>query len=556
MHFDLRLEMNGVLVSFAVPRGPSYDMADKRLAVHVEDHPLEYGDFEGIIPAGNYGAGGVIVWDRGEWIALEDVREGFEKGKLLFELRGYKLHGKWTLVKLKKGEKEWLLIKERDAFVKSPGDQFNETSVLSGLTVDEVKNGVTTAAKLRAAVEDVDGNVIHRRVDPRSVEVQLAEPAKEAFTRDGWLFELKFDGYRLLASKSNGAALLLTRNGNDYTAVFPEVARAVRALPVDHCIIDGEVVVLDDEGKPSFSRLQRRGRLTSPLDARRASVELPATFYAFDLLAFDDDDLRDLPLIARKRLMTVAIPSCGPLRALDHIEREGDAFLAGVEKMQLEGIIAKRMDAPYRGGRSKTWLKIKAETTGDFVVVGYTEPKKSRGHFGALQLAEYVNGDLVYVGRVGTGFNDAMLADLMAKLSPIERETPPCLGPLLLDATSPLPSAKIPETKTTTWVEPVLVCEARYREITPDGLLRHAAFLRMRDDKSAEDCERQGADSGRVDSSTPTHQPASPPFVASLLRASSTRQSNPAVRQSNARPSRSPTRRRSTGPARITPRAT
>src|SRR3954466_1877112 len=205
MHFDLRLEMDGVLRSWAVPRGPSFDMADKRLAVHVEDHPLEYGDFEGVIPAGNYGAGGVIVWDRGEWVALEDWREGLEKGKLLFELKGYKLHGKWTLVKIKKSDKEWLLIKERDSYVKSPGDQFNETSVLSGLTVEEVRAGKSPAASLRAAI--ADAGAPHARVDARSVGVQLAEPCDEAFTRDGWVFELKLDGYRIIASKSRGEAL-------------------------------------------------------------------------------------------------------------------------------------------------------------------------------------------------------------------------------------------------------------------------------------------------------------------------------------------------------------
>ena len=240
LHFDLRLEMDGVLRSWAVPKGPSYDMNDKRLAVQVEDHPLEYGDFEGTIPAGNYGAGGVIVWDRGEWVPLEDWREGLEKGKLLFELRGYKLHGKWTLVKIKKSERDWLLIKERDGWVKSPGDQFPEVSVLSGLTVEEVKAGETRADDLRTALEKTGAP--RTRVDPRTVDVMLAESSDEAFTRDGWLFELKLDGYRLIASKSNKEALLLTRNGNDYTAVFPEIARAVAALPLDSCIIDGEVV--------------------------------------------------------------------------------------------------------------------------------------------------------------------------------------------------------------------------------------------------------------------------------------------------------------------------
>src|SRR5438874_2867353 len=298
LHFDLRLEMDGVLRSWAVPKGPSYDMADKRLAVKVEDHPLEYGDFEGVIPAGNYGAGGVIVWDRGEWLPLEDWREGLEKGKLIFELKGYKLHGKWTLVKIKKSERDWLLIKERDAWVKQPGDQFPETSVLSGLTVEEVKAGVSPGAKLRKAL--ADAGALHGRVDPRSVEVMLAESEDHAFTRDDWVFELKLDGYRLLAAKSRGEALLLTRNGNDYTAVFPEVARAIKALPYDECIIDGEVVVMDSGGRPSFARLQQRGRLTSPIDIRRAAVELPATFYAFDVLAIEDFDLRPRALTTRK----------------------------------------------------------------------------------------------------------------------------------------------------------------------------------------------------------------------------------------------------------------
>ena len=484
LHFDLRLEMGGVLQSWAVPKGPSYDMADKRLAVKVEDHPLDYGDFEGIIPSGNYGAGGIIVWDRGEWIPLEDWREGLEKGKLLFELKGYKLHGKWTLVKIKKSEKDWLLIKERDGYVKSPGDVFVETSVLSGLTVEEVKAGKKPGATLRAALEQI--GALKSRVDPKSVGVMLAEPRDQAFTRDGWIFELKLDGYRLIASKSRGEALLLTRNGNDYTAVFPEIARAVKAMPFDEIIIDGEVVVMDDDGKPSFSRLQQRGALNSPLDIKRAAVELPAGFFAFDLLALDDYDLRTLPLVVRKKFLMEAIPKLGAVRALDHIEREGEAFLAQVSAMQLEGIIAKKADVPYRPGRTDAWLKIKAEKTGDFVIVGFTEPKGGRSGFGALQLADMVGGTLVYAGRVGTGFNDALLADLHARLEPTIRPDPPCAPPIGRGAT------EIPETKTTIWVDPIYVCEVRYREFTPDGLLRHATFLHLRPDKNPLDCERQG----------------------------------------------------------------
>lgn len=490
LHWDLRLEMDGVLKSWAVPRGPSYDQDDKRLAVRVEDHPLDYGDFEGIIPAGNYGAGGIIVWDRGEWVALEDWREGLEKGKLLFELKGYKLHGKWTLVKIKKSEKEWLLIKERDAWLKKPGDEFPEESVLSGLTVEEVKAGATPASKVRKALDKLDAP--RGRVDPAKVQLTLAETREAAFTSDDWIFELKLDGYRLLAAKSDGDALLLSRNGNDYTGVFPEVARAIKALPFDSGIVDGEVVVLDETGKPSFALLQKRGRLTGPGDVRRAAVELPAAFFVFDLIAFEDYDVRPLPLLERKKLLADLIPRIGAVRYLDHIAREGTAFHEQVSAMGLEGVIAKKADSPYRGGRTPQWLKIKAEQTADFVIVGFTQPKGTRSGLGALQLADYVNGALVYAGRAGTGFNDALLRELRELFEPIVRKDAPCYGPVVAPNAEPKPSEAIPETKTTTWIEPRYVCEVRFREWTPDGVLRHPAFLRMRADKDPHDCERQG----------------------------------------------------------------
>ena len=489
-HYDLRLEMDGVLKSWAVPKGPSYDMADKRLAIQTEDHPIEYADFEGVIPSGNYGAGGMIVWDRGEWVPLEDWRQGLVKGKLLFELRGHKLHGKWTLVKIKKDDKGWLLIKERDAYVRSPGDDFPETSVLSGLTVEAITEGRSPATTLRAALEKTSAPRIH--VDPASVEVMLAEPHDGAFTRDDWVFELKLDGYRLLASKKGNDVLLLTRKGNDYTAVFPEVARAMKALPLSECIIDGEVVVLDPEGRPSFSLMQRRGRLQSPIEIRSAAVALSATFFAFDLIAFEDFDLRPLPLMERKTLLHHALPKIGVIRALDHIPRDGERFLEQVGKLGLEGIIAKKANAPYLPGRSDKWLKMKVERTGDFVIVGFTAPKRSRSHIGALQLADIVDGQLVYAGRAGTGFDEAKLGELKAMLDPITRDDPPCLGPVIAPGNAPLPSKKIPETKTTTWVEPRHVCEVRFREWTHEGILRHPAFLRLRDDKAPTDCERQG----------------------------------------------------------------
>lgn len=509
LHYDLRLEMEGVLRSWAVPKGPSLDHADKRLAVKVEDHPLEYGDFEGMIPEGNYGAGAVVVWDRGQWVPLEDPKEGLAKGKLLFELRGYKLHGRWTLVKIKKSERDWLLIKERDNWVKSPGDQFPEESVLSGLTVEDWKAGRSPADALRREIEAL--GLPRAPVDAASIEVMLAEPADRVFSKPDWVFELKLDGYRILAEHRHRSARLITRNGNDYTEVFPEVSRAIRALPVDGVVLDGEVVVLDPRGLPSFALLQRRGRISRPIDVRRAAVELPATFFAFDLLGFEDFDLRSLPLVERKRLLRRLLPPLGPVRFLDHIEAEGEAFLEQVEGMGLEGIVAKRADAPYRGGRSSQWLKIKAEKTGDFVIVGFTEPKGGRTGFGALQLADLVGGQLVYAGRAGTGFDDRQLIELRQLLERDRRATPPCAGPVPAGAVEPLPAEAIPETRTTTWVEPRHVCEVRFREWTPDGLLRHPAFRRIRDDKRPDQCDRQGWNQEAPAAPDPVAPPAPPP---------------------------------------------
>lgn len=519
LHFDFRFEMDGVLKSWAVPKGPSYDNTEKKLAVRVEDHPLEYGDFEGLIPEGNYGAGAVVVWDRGEWVPLEDPKAGLEKGKLLFELRGYKLRGRWTLVKIRKSEKDWLLIKERDAWVKQPGDDFAQESVLSGLTVEDLKAGRTPADVVRE--ELIRLQVPRRVVEAGSTDVMLAETADEGFSKDGWLFELKLDGYRLVANHRGGEARLFTRSGADYTAVFPEIARAVKALPLENAILDGEVVVLDPKGVPSFSLLQRRGRLGKAIEIRRAAIELPATFFGFDFLAFEDFDLRPLPLVERKRLLKKILPPLGPLRYLDHIERDGAPFLAQVTQMGLEGIIAKKADAPYRAGRTQSWLKIKADKTADFVIVGLTEPRGGRGGFGALHLADYVGGRLVYAGRVGTGFNDKQLTEYRALLAPLARATAPCDGPLADPKAEPMPIDQVPDMKTTTWVEPRFVCEVRSREWTPDGVLRHPAFLRLRDDKRPDQCERQGwteTPSDRRPAPPPERQPVAKKITFSNLR--------------------------------------
>lgn len=477
LHFDLRLEMEGVLRSWAVPKGPSYNTADKRLAVLVEDHPLEYGDFEGMIPEGNYGAGAVIVWDRGRWVPIGDPIEGLANGKLLFELHGLKLHGTWTLVKLKKGQNEWLLIKERDAYASSAGAMPAEESVLSGLTVEDLKSGRTPAESLRAELTRLGAP--SRQVPADSVQLMLAESRERPFSGAGWLFELKLDGYRVLGSKES-TARLLSRNRNDLSACFPEVLRALRALPLDGLLLDGEIVALDEAGRPSFQLLQQRAQLRRPLDIRHASLQCPVTFFVFDLLAFENFDLRPLPLSARKALLRKVVPPAGVIRFLDHFEEDGEVLYQQVQKLGLEGIVAKRAEVPYRAGRSANWLKIRTRRSEDFVVVGFSAPKGSRSGFGALYLALFVDGELTYAGRAGSGFNETQLTQVRAKLEEIRRRAAPCSGP-------------IPKEKGASWVEPRLVCEVEYTEWTEEGLLRQPVFLRFRDDKRPEECVGRGA---------------------------------------------------------------
>jgi bifunctional non-homologous end joining protein LigD len=474
LHFDLRLEMGGVLQSWAVPKGPSPNPADKRLAVHVEDHPIEYGDFEGIIPEGNYGAGQVIVWDRGRWTPLEDPVEGMKKGKLLFDLAGYKLKGKWTLVKLKKGVKDWLLIKEKDGHVRVDGTEYPSESVLSGLTVEQLKDGAGRAAALVKKLAKL--GVPRRALQARDVSPMLAETRDQPFTKPGWLFELKLDGYRVIAGRERGEAVLLSRNGHDITATFPEIAKPLRALPFEGLVVDGELVVLDERGHPSFQRLQNRAQLRGAREIRRAAVDSPATYYVFDLIAVEGYDLRGLPLERRKALLAEVVPRAGALRYSEHWEKDGETLYAQVERMGLEGIMAKKADSPYRSRRSSEWLKIRADRTGDFVVVGYSQPKGSRGGFGALHVGGYQDGKCVYVGRVGSGFTATQLKDVAATLEKARRPTPPCEGPV--------PTGAQPH-----WVEPELVVEVRYKEWTAEHLLRQPVFLRFRDDKDPKDCE-------------------------------------------------------------------
>jgi len=471
LHYDFRLEYEGVLLSWAVPKGPSPNPADKRLAVQTEDHPLEYVDFEGVIPEGNYGAGGVIVWDTGTWIALEDPTEGLKNGKLLFNLQGFKLQGRWTLVRTKS---DWLLIKERDRWVREEStDSYPGDSIYSGLTATEVTEGLThlpevTERARRAGARELTAALGHRAF-------MLAQSHDEAFSREGWIFEIKYDGYRLLGSRSAGAGRLLSRNGNDLTQTFPEIERALRGLPYPEVVLDGECVVHDEHGLPSFQRLQKRGQLRRRSDIHRASLELPATYYAFDLLAVGGLDVRGLGLTERKALLRRILPTVGPIRYSDHIATQGKAMFAQASHMRLEGIVAKRADSPYQSGRSEHWQKIRTVETDDFVVVGFTEPKNHNGGFGALHLAQYEDGELRYAGRAGTGFSNAQRSELRTHLDRSAEAAPPTRGPA-------------PTGHTHHWVNPELVVEIVFKERTLDGLLRHPVFQRTRDDKPPQDC--------------------------------------------------------------------
>lgn len=479
LHWDLRLEYEGVLLSWAVPKGPSPNPADKRLAVRTEDHPLDYYDFEGLIPEGEYGGGGVIVWDAGVWIPLEDPGTGLKTGKLLFNLKGFKLQGRWTLVKTKQDEKSWLLIKERDGWARDTGtESYPEDSIFSGLTAPQRRAGFDPGPELQSQLDAL--GTPEGTVDAWEVKVMLAEARQKPFSRKGWIFEIKYDGYRLLGAVDGGEAKLVSRNGNDLTATFPEIERALRDLPFEGVVLDGEAVVHDEEGIPSFQRLQKRGRLQRRTDILRASVELPSTLYAFDLLAVEGRDLRSLPLLDRKRILKQILPSLGPVRYSDHIPEAGEAMYGEATRMRLEGMVAKDAASAYMGGRSAKWLKVRAIKSDDFVVVGFTEPKGGRGGFGALHLGLYEpDGTLSYAGRVGTGFNVSQLGELREVLDDLEVPS------------TPLESGPIPKGKAHHWVWPVLVAEVNFKEFTEEGLLRHPSLSRMRDDKPASQCVRE-----------------------------------------------------------------
>lgn len=491
MHFDLRLELDGTLKSWAVPKGPSLDPSVKRAAILVEDHPIEYGGFEGHIPEGNYGAGAVIVWDRGRWLPEGDARAGLEAGKLVFELQGYKLRGRWALVRTRRDDRQWLLIKHRDAFAN--GDAPAPESVLSGLTVEELRDHLEPARALRASLQR-DG-VPQRRVDPTKLSPMLCQPRDEPFSDPRWVFELKYDGYRLFATRDEGQVRLFLRRGSQATSVFPDVVAALSKLPYDGLVLDGEVVVLDDTGHASFQLLQQRAQLRRGMDIDRASLRLPATYFAFDLLAAEGFDLRDLPLVERKRILRKVLPPAGPIAYADHLEEHGEALWQEVVRRHLEGMVAKRADAKYRGGRSPSWVKISLGHRADFAVVGFTAPEGARHALGALLLGTHHHGRLVLAGAVGTGFSDDELVRTLELLAPDVVKRKPVEGELARAAHA-------------TWVKPRHVVEVRFKEWTSDGRIRQPVFVRWRPDKQPAECVRDPAEAPPL--TAPARRPSIP----------------------------------------------
>jgi bifunctional non-homologous end joining protein LigD len=525
LHYDFRLELDGALLSWAVPKGPSLDPDVKRLAVETEPHPLEYGGFEGTIPKGEYGGGTVMVWDRGSYEPKDEARKAYEKGHLSFTLHGEKLRGDWHLVRTQpgpKGEKNWLLFKSLDEFARTPGDALLEELPLSALTgrsmedIAEGRGGRKDSRRVWHSNRDDGGETAsHPRKKARpkaarrrarlslpsgsrpgklleTIEPELATLVAEAPSGDGWVHEIKFDGYRIVARVERGSVGLFTRNGNDWTARMPALAEAFAKLEVESALVDGELVVLDEHGVSNFQALQ------NSLNLERR-VEL--VYYAFDLLHLNGTDLRSAALVDRKAVLKelLAAQPTGvrtTIRSSDHVEGLGAEFFQKACDLGVEGIVSKRASSPYRSGRGRDWLKVKCSQRQEFVLVGFTDPAGSRSHFGALLVGVRSGDELTYAGRVGTGFTEASLRELHAKLAPLETKTPPVVNP-----------PRGAQARGVHWVAPKLVAEVAFTGFTEDGVLRHPTFQGLRDDKHPKDVrlERPGPprkprrDGARVD---------------------------------------------------------
>jgi bifunctional non-homologous end joining protein LigD len=487
LHYDLRLEHDGVLWSWAVTRGPSLDPHEKRLAVHVEDHPIDYAPFEGTIPKGEYGGGSVIVWDEGTWAPDHDPAAGMKKGHIDFELHGEKLTGKWHLVRLKPraGEKKdnWLLIKSDDAAARPGEDILKERpeSVKSGLTVEDVGEGKAAKGE-KPKVWHSNKPATAKAKREMAAKLDFVEPALATLERDAppgkeWLHEVKFDGYRMQAQIAGTEIRLLTRTGLDWTERFgAEIPEALAALKCSDAILDGEIVVLADNGVSSFSLLQ------GDLSAKRTNRMI---YFVFDLLRLDGEDLRGEPLVERKQRLSElldTLPDDAAVRFSDHFVEPGRVMLKHACRMGLEGVVSKKADAPYRSGRTGAWIKSKCTQRQEFVIGGYLPSDKTGRGLRSLLVGYHEGGKLHYAGRVGTGFSTKTGDDLKKKLDGLKTKKSPFAG-------------KVPGGKGLVWVEPDLVAEVEFRSWTADRIIRHASFQGLREDKPADEVvQEQPAD--------------------------------------------------------------
>jgi bifunctional non-homologous end joining protein LigD len=495
LHYDFRLELDGVLLSWAVTKGPSLNPADKRLAARTEDHPLSYGTFEGTIPQAEYGGGTVMMWDEGTWEPKGDPRAGLEKGHLSFVLHGERLKGGWGLIRMRgDGKREnWLLVKENDTEARKNGanEKFlndRASSVKTGRSMDEIAGGAApargTAVKTRPMKASKtkkapqSGNELKRLMELYP-DVQLATLVDEAPEGKEWLHEIKFDGYRLLGFVSGGAAQLRTRNGKDWTGSFPSLATAMEKLKVKDAVLDMEAVILDEQGKSSFQ----------PLQAALGDGGNPETIvaYVFDLLHLDGKDSSRLPLTERKEKLEHLLKTSKQdrwLRYSAHTAGEGDAMFAKACEAGLEGIISKRANAPYVAGRQKSWLKIKCSLRQEFIILGFSDARTGGRALGALYLGYKKNGVLRYAGKVGTGFSMKMAHELTQRFEGIAIETP-TLSRAEADGIA------AGEWKSVHWIKPSLLCEVAFTEWTQDGHIRHPSFQGLREDKEARDVRQE-----------------------------------------------------------------
>ncbi|WP_426206570.1 DNA ligase D [Pseudomonas sp. TWP3-1] len=481
LHYDFRLELDGSLKSWAVPKGPSLDPKVKRLAVHVEDHPLDYATFEGSIPEGHYGAGDVIVWDRGVWIPQEDPEAAYAKGKLKFELQGEKLAGLWNLVRthMPGKKQQWFLIKHQDSAARPQSDYdvlvAEPDSVLSERTlVDKPKLSAKQVKPLKAkpvkAKKVASGKLTgaHKAKIPAQLKPELATLVDSAPDGD-WSYEIKFDGYRIMARIDHDQVQLFTRNGHDWTHKLPKQAEALAALGLESAWLDGEMIVADEQGVPDFQALQNAFEVGSSANI---------IYYLFDLPYLNGVDLREVPVEERRAaLSTVLKAHENPLlRFSEAFDETPEALLNSACQMQMEGLIGKRLGSPYVSRRSGDWIKLKCKHRQEFVVVGYTDPKGARSAFGALLLGlhDRDSGELRYAGKVGTGFSESTLKSILAQLKPLQVKQSAVVNP---------PSGF--EAKGVHWLKPSLLAEVAFAEMTKDGSVRHAVFHGLRDDKPA-----------------------------------------------------------------------